>query len=89
MGAFTRQFSVCTWLRRVYQSSHSKVLHYYNDSYGMRFISNGYYNTMVGTNLQTFNVPGGEWFHECWLWNNSSLALTVYLNGEMITSGES
>ena len=43
MGAFTRQFSVCTWLRRVYQSSHSTVLHYYNDGYGMRFISNGWY----------------------------------------------
>ena len=42
---------------------------------------------MVGTNLQTFNVPGGEWLHECWLWNYSSLTLTVYLNGEMITSG--
>ena len=89
MAPFTRQFSVCTWLKRRHQSAYPMVVNYYPHSYGMILGDNGHYNYVVGSqfHLQSeYNVPDGEWFHVCWLWSASSYTTTVYLNGEIIGS---
>ena len=89
MAPFTRQFSVCTWLKRRHQSSNPIVVNYEPHGYGMILGANGYYNYVVGSALylqSEYNVPDGEWFHVCWLWSYSSYTLTVYLNGEIIGS---
>ena len=89
MAPFTRQFSVCTWLKRRHQSPNSVVVHYRYGNNGMILGDNGWYNHLVDSNINLqseYNVPDGEWFHVCWLWSSSSSTLTVYLNGEIIGS---
>ena len=89
MAPFTRQFSVCTWLKKRHQSSNPMVVNYDPYIYGMILSDNGLYNLVVGSSLSLeseYNVPDGEWFHVCWLWSASSYTFTVYLNGEIIGS---
>ena len=86
MSAFTTNFSVCTWIKKRHdESSHPILIQYYpgSSSYGMIFGDDGYYNNVVGTNLNLrskFNIALEEWFHACWTWGD--YILTVYLNGE-------
>ena len=90
MAPFTRQFSVCTWLKKRHdQSSSPMVVNYNPYSHGLILGDDGFYNYVVGSSLRLhseYNVPDGEWFHVCWLWSASSYTLTVYLNGEIIGS---
>ena len=90
MDSSTSQFSVCTWVKTRFEADNQApiVLHYWSNGYGdICLASNGYYNTVVNTNLNLedkYNVPDEKWFHLCWTWTTSTYILTVYLNGDVI-----
>ena len=89
MDSATSQFSVCAWIRMRLESSFPIMLHYWSGSEEIVLGSNGYYNWVVGTNLNLedkYNVPNGEWYHLCWTWTTWTYILTVYLNGDVVGS---
>ncbi|KAL5247725.1 hypothetical protein ACHWQZ_G019569 [Mnemiopsis leidyi] len=84
------QLSVCTWVRRRFNSPYPVILHYYPHTYGFLLGSRGNHNYVVGSNLnlrtEYGDIPDGEWFHVCMTWSSSDYTTTVYLNGEVAGS---
>ena len=90
MDSSTSQFSVCTWVKTTFEADNRApvVLHYWSNGFSDIVLgSNGYFNKVVGTNLNLedkYNVSDEEWFHLYWTWTTSTYILTVYLNGDVI-----
>ena len=88
MGNFVTRFSLCTWIRKLSDSSQPIVLQI-NDIVTLG--DDGYYNRVAGTNLdlwQEYNRGIGTWFHVCLIWSGEDRRIRVYLDGRLIgTSG--
>ena len=95
MARFSNALTICTWIRRVHISSYPVVFHYYTSSthYEILIASEGVYNRVLDDrvleNLKSkFTTPVGDWFHYCLSWSSSSQTIRVYVNGELVGSGQ-
>ena len=84
------QFSVCSWVRRLFNAPYPVIIHYYPHTHGFLLGSRGNHNYVVGRNLNLRTKYGeisdGEWFHVCMTWSSTDYTTIVYLNGEMAGS---
>ena len=90
-GAFTSQFSLCSWVRKSKTDGNPWWFHYRTTSSKREigFIDDGYSEMFSGLYLNKRNQLGitpGTWYHYCLCWSYSSRTADVYHNGVKIGS---
>ena len=93
MWAFTSQFSLCSWVRKIKTYNHPYWFHYATkSSFAEIRISDdhdGYDRIFTGPYLRKRNQPDiapGTWYHYCMCWSYSSRTADVYYDGVKVGS---
>ena len=93
MWAFTSQFSLCSWVRKIKTYNYPYWFHYATkSSFAEIRISDyhdGYDRIFTGPYLRKRNQPDiapGTWYHYCLCWSYSSRTADVYYDGVKVGS---
>ena len=90
-GAFTSQFSICTWMKKIKTRGSPIWFDYRTESTNgeIRIFDHGYSQMFSDHYLDKRNQLGithGTWYHYCMCWSNSSRTADVYYDGVKVGS---
>ena len=85
-GAFTHQFSLCSWVKKLKTDGYPQRFHYSTTSSSdeIRITDNGYsvmFSSHVLIKNNQLGITPGTWYHYCMCWSYSSRTADVYYNG--------
>ena len=89
--AFTNQFSLCSWVRKLKTGGDPYWFHYrITSSYEEIRITDDDYSVMFSSyyldKRNELDINPGTWYHYCLCWSYSSRTADVYYNGEKVGS---
>ena len=91
MEAFTSQFSVCSWVKKLKTDGYPFWFHYKSTSISNEIIiaDNGYsgmFSSYYLYKVDQLGITPGTWYHYCMCWSVSSNTADVYHNGIKVGS---
>ena len=89
--AFTTQFSLCSWVKKLKTDGYPDWFHYRTTSSSNEIVItdhgySGVFSSDVVNKENQLDITPGTWYHYCMCWSSSSRTADVYHNGRKIGS---
>ena len=95
MSPFRSSLTVCTWVKRVFTGSSGPIIfnNYVNGNHEILMSAIGSYNRVVRDDVvdnsnQYFTTPANNWFHYCLNWARSTNMIQLFVNGQLVRTGQ-
>ncbi|KAL5267668.1 hypothetical protein ACHWQZ_G004645 [Mnemiopsis leidyi] len=95
MSPFRRSLTICTWIKKIFTGSTQPIIFNYwvNSGHEILISATGKYNRVVTDSVldsseRYFTTPANQWFHYCLSWERSTNTVQLFLDGQLVRSGQ-